>query len=238
MPEPDADAFSPQDALARMAAVTHHNKGLRVRTEGITILLFAVCIMASYLTIAVPFLGGGGHGGGGDHGAFDRLDPVANGSFNATARPERGPPPTQFFLSAYAPLAWYVVAALGTIGIWRSAAVSFPTGFSTPKLVALMVGWIALFVAMTVTLAFVRSSDPQAWHLIAWAVVLALFVAFNPMAFTPKGRAAVGVMALLAAAGAAYGFLANLDGRDLSFLTGMALGLPGVVAGLWLLYQG
>lgn len=211
--------MTPEDALRRMASVTSMTKGLRVRIEGLTIVIFALCIMASYLTIVVPILFGGAPAPG-------------------PRGPGGRPPPTSFFLSAYAPLVWYVVAVAITIGLWRMMSLSFQTGVSTPRLVGVFVAWLLIFVAAIVLLGFIEAGNPREWHLLAWALVVGLFAGVNPLRFSNPARIATGIMAASALATFAYAWTADLTGRDVGFLTGVALGLPGLVTGLWLMYRG
>ena len=205
--------------MRTMANVTSITRGLRVRTEGLTIVIFALCMMASYLTIVAPILAGAGAPGPGPGPGGHR------------------PPPTQFFLSRAAPLVWYAIAAVTTIAIWRSAALSFQTGLSSGRLVAVFVGWLALFAVLVTVLGVIEGS-PREWHLLAWGVVIGLFATLNPLRFTKQGRVAAGAIAAVALLTAAYAFTADLGGRDLGFLTGVAVGLPGLVGGLWLMFRG
>lgn len=232
---PRSDAsMTPEEAVRTMASVTSMTKGLRVRTEGLTIVIFAICMLASYLTLLAPILFAGGDGGPGPRGGFD----FNNSTFNGTDFRDRPrPPPTQFFLSQYAPLVWYIIAAVTTIGIWRGASLSFQTGFSTPRIVAVFVGWLIVFAVLITILAGNRTTL-HAWHLIAWGVVIGLFATLNPLRFTRPGRVAAGSMAIVALLAAVYAFTAALPARDIGFLTGVALGLPGLIGGLWLLYRG
>jgi hypothetical protein len=229
--------MTPEDALSRMANVTRMTRGLRVRTEGLTLFLFAICMMASYLTIVVPILFG--HPG-------DRFGHAFDGSFNNSTGPgpgpggpgEHHPPPTQFFLLSFTPLLWFVIATLGAIAVWRSASLSFPTGLTTPRLLAVLVGWMALFVLVTVLLTFVQGGNPRSWHLVAWGFVFGLFALLNPLRFTTPGRLGAAATSVVAFLTALYAFVAHLEGRDVGFLTGLALGVPGIVAGLWLMFRG
>lgn len=216
----DESAMTPEDALRRMASVTSMTQGLRVRVEGLTIVIFALCILASYLTIVVPILFGGAPPGPRGPGPGGR------------------PPPTSFFLSAYAPLVWYVIAVAITVGVWRMMSLSFQTGMSTPRLLGVFVAWLLIFVAAIVLLGFIEAGNPREWHLLAWALVIGLFAAVNPLRFSKPARVAAGVMALSALATFVYAWGADLGGRDVGFLTGAALGLPGLVTGLWLMYRG
>lgn len=228
---PNGDAsMTPEDALRTMASVTSHTKGLRVRTEGLTIVIFAICMMASYLTILAPILMGDASGPG------PRPAPDFNGTFGG--RGPRGPPPSSFFLNAYAPLAWYVVAVVVTLAIWRSASLSFQTDMSTPRLLGVFVAWMLIFVTVVVLLTLVQGGNPRSWHLIAWGVVIGLFAALNPLRFTKHARVVTGVMAGIALATALYAFAADLGGREVGSLSGLALGVPGLVGGLWLMFRG
>jgi hypothetical protein len=236
--------MSAEDAMRKMAAVTSNTRGLRVRTEGLTLVVFAICMMASYLTIVVPIL----FGGEAPRPDFDgnaTFNRTFNDTFNGTFEGGRGgggrshgPPPTAFFLSAYAPLAWYVIAVVVTIAIWRSASLSFQTGVSTPRLLGVLVGWMLIFVTVVVLLAYVEGGSPRSWHLLAWGVVIGLFAALNPLRFTTPGRVAAAVVGASALLTAAYAYAVDLGPRDLGFLSGVALGVPGLVAGLWLMFRG
>lgn len=233
-----AAGMSAEDALRKMAAVTANTRGLRVRTEGLTLVVFAICMMASYLTIVVHILFGGDTGG---RPGFDGFNGTFNGTFDGRGPGgprSHGPPPTAFFLSAYAPLAWYVIAVVVTLAIWRSASLSFQTGVTTPRLLATFVGWMLIFVTVVVLLAYVEGGSPRSWHLLAWGVVIGLFAALNPLRFTTPGRVAAAVMGASALLTAAYAFAADLGPRDTGFLSGVALGVPGLVAGLWLMFRG
>lgn len=218
--EASAAALSPEDALRTMARVTANTAALRVRTEGLTIVLWGIVMAASYLTIVVPILGGMGGPGPGGPGP-------------------RGPPPsTSFFAQRYAPLAWYAVGFLVTLAIWRSASLSFQTGLTTPRLVATFAAWLALFLATVVLLTYVNGGNPRSWHLFGWAIVLGLLAALNPLRFTKRSRVAIGVVAASALATGAYAQLADLPGRDVGFLSGVALGVPALIAGLALMLRG
>lgn len=238
MPDaPNPDAMTPEDAVSRMASITAMTSGLRVRTEGLTLVVWALCLAASYLTIAVPILNGGTLV---DH-AFNASE---NGSFNGSPGDHferhgpRDPPSTLFFLSRFAPLIWFVIATVVTIAIWRSASLSFRTGMSTPRIVGVLVGWLALFVVVTIVLTYSENGRPQASHIAAWTVVAGLFAALNPLRFTRKGRLAVAGVTLVLAATSLYAYFAHLGPRDASFLSGVGLGLPTLVAGLYLMFRG
>jgi len=234
MPDPtDPDAMTPEDAMSRMASITSMTSGLRVRTEGLTLVVWALCLAASYLTIAVPILNGGGPPG-------EHFNGTANGSFNGTFERHgpRDPPSTLFFLSRFAPLIWFVIATVVTIAIWRSASLSFRTGMSTPRIVGVLVGWLALFVVATIVLTYSENGRPQASHIAAWTVVAGLFAALNPLRFTRKGRLAVAGVTLALAVASLYAYFAHLGPRDASFLSGVGLGLPTLVAGLYLMFRG
>lgn len=231
----DRRSMTPEDAMRTMASVTSMTSGLRVRVEGLTIVIFSLCILASYLTIVVPILVG--FGGPPDPSRFNG---TFNGTFNDTFRGDhpRGPPPTAFFLSRYAPLVWYLIAVVTTIGLWRMMSLNFQTGMTTPRLLAVFVGWLAIFVTVTVLLAFIEAGNPRSWHILAWAIVTGLFAAANPLRFSTHARIATAVIAASALLTFLYAWMNPLGGRDIGFLTGVALGLPGLVTGLWLMYRG
>lgn len=220
--EENGAPMTAEDAVRRMASVTAQTRGLRTRTEGLTLLVWGIVLAASYLTIIVPILGGGG-------GPEPRppFDPKAG-----------GPPATMFFASRVAPLVWYGIGAVATIAIWHSASLSFQTGLSTPRLVAVFGAWIAVFLVTVILLAYVEGGNPRSWHLFGWAVVIGLLAAVNPLRFTPKGRAAAGVVAAVALAAGLYAQLVDLGGRDVGFLSGVALGAPAILAGLFLMFRG
>lgn len=222
----DQRTMTPEDAMRTMASVTSMTRGLRVRVEGLTIVIFSLCILASYLTIVVPILFGG------------PPDPSRLNGNNTFADGHPGSPPTAFFLSRYAPLAWYLIAVVTTVGLWRMMSLSFHTGMTTPRLLAVFVGWLAIFVSVTVLLAFIEAGNPRAWHLLAWAIVTALFAAANPLRFSQHARVATAIIAASALLAFVYALTNPLGRRDVGFLTGVALGLPGLVAGLWLMYRG
>jgi hypothetical protein len=226
----------PEEALSRMANVTQMIGGLRVRMEGLTLVIWAICMAASYLTIAVPIVGGRAPGrrppfNGTFNGSF-------NGTFNGTGPGPRGPPPTEFFNSAFAPLVWFAIAAVVTIVLWRAMSLSLQTGVSTPRLVLVLFGWLIIFVVVTVLLTFVEGGNPRAWHLTAWALVLGLFAALNPLRFSKRSRWAVAVVVLVVAASSVYALTADLDPRDTTFLSGLVIGLPTLLAGLYVMLTG
>lgn len=235
VPGPDVE-MSPQAAIARMAAVTSNVHSLRVRTEGLTLVVWALCMAASYLTIALPFVGGGAPHHDPD-GAF-------NASIHETYRPgeprfEGGTAPlTVFFASRLAPLLWFAVATVVTVAIWRSAALDFQTRVTTPRVLAVAVSWLAILMITTVIITYVEGGRPRGWHLAGWSVVFGLFSLLNPLHFTDRGRVAAGVVAGVVLAGAAYAYVAGLGARDASFASGLFLGVPGLAAGLWLMYRG
>lgn len=225
-PERDTPSdMSPEDALARMASVTASARGLRTRTEGLTLAIWAICLAASYLTLVVPLFFGG-------RPEFERGN--LTGNFTAGSRPEH----TRFVFAPLAPLAWYLVALVMTIGVWRGASLSFQTGFTTPYLVMVMVGWLVVFLASAVVLAFIEGGNPRAEHILAWGVVVGLFAAFNPLRFTPRGRWAAGLSAFVILAVGVFALLAHWDPRDISILSGLGLGGPLLLAGLYLMFVG
>ena len=238
MPDDPSDerAMTLEDAMRTMASVTGMTRGLRVRVEGLTLVIFALCIMASYLTIVVPILFSGG-GGAPDPSRFNG---TFNGTVNSTFAGGRPPgsPPTAFFLSRYAPLVWYLIAVVTTVGLWRMMSLNFQTEMTTPRLVAVFVSWLAIFVTVTVLLAFLEAGNPRAWHLLAWAIVTGLFAAANPLRFSTQARVATAIIAASALSTFLYAVANDLGRRDIGFLTGVALGLPGLVTGLWLMYRG
>jgi hypothetical protein len=224
-PTPE-EAAEARDAIQRMASVTQQTRGLRVRTEGLTLVIWAICMAASYLTFA-------GRLGLGDR---DVRAPAENFTGNFTGLGH--PPATVIFVSQFAPLLWFVVALVVTMGVWRSASLSFQTGMSTPRLVATLVGWLLLFVATSVVLSLGVGGPPGSWHLVAWAVVMGLFAILNPLRFSGQGRVMVGIAAVVAFLAAADAYLEHFGPRDASFLSGLAVGLPGLLLGLYLMFTG
>lgn len=233
------DSMPPEEALAKMANVTHLTGGLRVRMEGMTLVIWAISMAASYLTIAVPILGGRAGGRG-----FPRGGSAANGTFNGTFNGSfsrgdfHGPPPTEFFNAAWAPLVWFVIAAVVTVVLWRSMSLTFQTGVSTPRLVSVLIGWLLIFVFASVVLTYVEGGNPRAWHLIAWALVTGLFASLNPLRFSRRSRWAVGAVAVVIAVSSVYALVADLGPRDTSFLSGLVIGLPMLIAGLSVMLTG
>jgi len=236
VPDPSEPAMpgpgmSTEEALGRIAGITEKTHALRVRTEGLTIALWAICLAASYLTIVVPLFFGRAPD-------FDGREFGRNLSGNFTGNFTGRPPRDFLFFNPFAPIAWFLVAMVMTIGVWRSASLSFQTGITTPRLVLVLVGWLALLVATTVTLSFLERSNPRAWHLVAWGAVVLLFALLNPLRFTRKSRWAVGAAAAATLLASAYALAASLDPRETGFLSGLALGVPLLLAGLWLMFFG
>lgn len=218
----DANAtLTPEDALRRVATVTANTRTLRIRTEGLTIAIWGLVLAASYLTLIVPLLGGGPGPDGGIFGGGPRH-----------------PPATRFFASRLAPAIWYAIGAILTIAVWRSASLSFQTGITTPRLVAVFAAWMLIFLATIVLVAYVQGGNPRGWHLYGWAVVLGLFAAFNPLRFTADGRLAVAIVAIAALATGIYAQVAGLRGGDVGFLSGIALGAPAIITGTTLMFRG
>lgn len=213
--EPDrgtADAaMSTEEALNRMAEVTELTRGLRTRTEGLTLVLWGICMAASYLTLGAPFLYGG---------------------------PRHRPDEHMFLITRAAPLVWFLIALVTTLGLWRSAALSIKTGLTTPKLLTFFLGWIGLFIVTTVAFTFIEGGSPRAWHLAGWGIVIGLFALLNPLGFTPQGRVASGIAGLVILTLAGYGYAAGLFGPQGQLLTGAGLGAPLLAAGLYLLFRG
>lgn len=237
MTEPGNSApMRPEEALQKLEAITSRTGGLRTRTEGLTLVIWAICIAASYLTIAVPIVGGRLRGGGGRFPFNESL----NASFNNSTfgGGPRGPPPTEFFYSAFAPILWFVIAVVVTFAIWRSVSIGFQTGMTTPRLVATFVGWVVVFGVTIVALTYVEGGNPRGWHLVGWAIVMALFVALNPLRFAQRSRWAMGAVTVVVALAAIYALVANLDARDTSFLSGLVIGLPMLLAGLYVMLTG
>lgn len=228
MPGP---AMSTEEALGRIAGITEKTHALRVRTEGLTIALWAICLAASYLTIVVPLFFG--RGPDLDAGRFPR-----NFSGNFTGNFTGRPPRDFLFFNPFAPLAWFLIAMVMTIGVWRSASLSFNTGLSTPRVAFVLVAWLALFLAAAFTLGYLERGNPRAWHLVAWGAVVLVFALLNPLRFTRKGRWAVGAASLVTLLAGAYALVASLDPRETGFLSGLSLGLPLLLAGLWLMFFG
>lgn len=227
-------AMTPEDALARMASVTASTRGLRTRTEGLTFVIWGICMAASYLTIAVPILIGLGAGGP-DPDGFNR---GLNDTFGGHGpRSGHRPGGTEFFASRFAPLAWYLIAVVVTTAIWRSASLSFHTGVTTPRLVAVLVGWMLIFLATTVLLTYIEGGRPRSWHLVGWGLVIGLFAASNPLRFTRESRVAATVVAAVVLLTAAYAYFSQFDPRDTSFLSGVGLGAPLLLTGLYLMFR-
>jgi hypothetical protein len=225
----------PSEAMAAMAEATRLTGSLRVRLEGMTLVIWAICMAASYLTIVVPILGGGrGERGFGQRPPFNES---FNGTFNGSFA-QHGPPPTAFFNSSWAPLVWFLIAALVTIVLWRTMSVSFQTGVSTPRIAAVIVGWLLIFVVTVVLLTYVENENPRAWHLLAWAIVLGLLAALNPLRFAKRTRWAITAVTVVVALSSLYALVGNLEPRDTSFLSGLVIGLPMLIAGLYVMMTG
>jgi len=235
MTEPQ-DTMTPEEAMQKMATVTSNTRALRVRTEGLTIAVWGLIMAASYLTIIVPLIGGGGPGGPG--GQPPNFDP--NTTFNGTRVGFRGdgPPATVFFASRLAPLVWYGIGVIFTLGIWKSASLSFQTGLTTPRLLIVFGGWLGIFVITIVVFSYVEGGNPRSWHLFGWAVVIGLLALLNPLRFTKPSRIAFTIIALVALATGIYAQVANLRRGDIGLLSGIALGAPALAAGLYLLFRG
>jgi hypothetical protein len=226
MPGP---SMSTEEALGRIAGITEKTHALRVRTEGLTLALWAVCMAASYLTIVVPLFVG-------RPPDFEQARRNFSGNFSGNFT---GRPPRDFlFFNPFAPLAWFLIASVMTVGVWRSASLSFQTGITTPRLVAVLVSWLVLLLVTTVTLSYIQRNNLRGWHLLAWAVVLVLFALLNPLRFTRKSRVAVGVASLVTLAASVYALSAGLDPRELGFFSGLALGVPLLLSGLYLMFFG
>lgn len=229
-PAPENGPMQPSEALAAMANVTRLTGALRLRLEGLTLVIWGLCMSAAYLTLAVPILGGGRRGGE----PFPR-PPPGNGTLEGHLA---GPPPTAFFFNALAPLVWFALAAIITIVLWRTMSISFQTGVTTPRILGTMVAWLLTFVVVSVLLTYVEGGNPRAWHLLVWALVMGLFALLNPLRFGARSRWAGAAVAGVMLVAGAYALVANLDGRDTTFLTGLATGLPMLVAGLYLMVKG
>jgi hypothetical protein len=202
--------MSTEEALDRIERITEKTQPLRVRTEGLTFVIWGICVAASYLTTGAS---------------------LALGA-------RRDVSPLGFFVGDLFPLFWFVVALLTTIGLWRSAALGFQPGLPTPRIVLFFAGWLVLVFATIVVLTYLEANHPQPWHIVGWAVLMALFAVFDPLRFTAKGRWAAAFVAVVALAAAAYGFASPLHRAETSLLTGLGLGIPMLAAGLVLLYRG
>jgi hypothetical protein len=101
-----------------------------------------------------------------------------------------------------------------------------------------MVGWLVVFLVSAIVLAFVEGGNPRAEHILAWGVVVGLFAATNPLRFTPRGRWAAGISAFVIFAIGVFALLAHWDIRDISILSGIGLGGPLLLAGLYLMFVG
>lgn len=216
-----SEPMRPDEALATMANMTRLTGALRARMEGLTLVIWGICMAASYLTIAVPILGG-----------RERRPPF-NDSLNGTFPHRAGPPPTEFFFNGLAPLVWFLIAAVVIIVLWRSMSLSFQTGVATERVV-LVFGLILIVAAAGLTIDRVAGA-PAGWHLLVWALVTAIFAFLNPLRFHPRSRWAVAAAAVVILLAGAYALVARLDPRDTTFLSGLALGLPMLVAGLYLM---
>ncbi|MHB8584969.1 MAG: hypothetical protein ACYDDF_03935 [Thermoplasmatota archaeon] len=233
MPLPDDDEDAPamttRDALVRIATTTEHVQGLRIRTEGLTLFIFSVCVLASYLTITAPLIYAFSPG--------KNLIFISNGQGNFSSGGHSIPFALQV-MAVYGPLLWYVIAVAGIIGVWRGAALSFHTGISTPRLLTVFVGWLVAFAIFTVLAVYVDASNPRPWHLDAWTLILGLFAILNPLRFTSQGRAVAAGMTGVALITALYASLNDFPGVVVGFLAGGAVGIPGLIGGLWLIYGG
>lgn len=215
----DEETMTPEMALARMAAVTTHTRSLRVRTEGLTIAVWGLIMAASYLTIVIPIVGG-------------LLPPRGPGE-------PSGPPPEMVFLATrLAPLAWFAVGVLFTTAIWKSASLTFQTGLSTPHLVGVFIGWLALFALTVLVLVFAAAENPRSWHLVGWGVVIGLLALLNPLRFTSASRTAIALVAATALLTGVYAQAVDLPARDVGVLAGIALGAPALATGLTLMIRG
>jgi hypothetical protein len=104
---------------------------------------------------------------------------------------------------------WIVVPILASIGLWRSGALAFNPHVSTRRAVLVFVGWQVLLVLASIPVfvaIFVLGlgKAPHVGALISLGILLLLFGAFNPLAFTPRGRwtgLALGMIAVAAGLG-------------------------------------
>jgi hypothetical protein len=135
-------------------------------------------------------------------------------------------------------LAWSLAALLATVGLWRSAALSFTTGMSTRRTTAFFVAWLALFFVFALAFSLVGGTSRADATVAAWGILLVGFALFDPLRFTGGGRwvaAAGGVLGLLAAL-AIWRFA--LAGAAALLLSGAALGGALMAGGLVMLFRG
>jgi hypothetical protein len=135
-------------------------------------------------------------------------------------------------------LAWSLAALLATVGLWRSAALSFTTGMMTRRTTFFFVGWLVLFVAVALAFSLAGGASRADATVAAWGVLLLSFAAFDPLRFTAGGRwvAAAAGLAGLAAALAIWRLA--LAGAGSLLLAGCALGGALLAGGLVMLFRG
>jgi hypothetical protein len=150
---------------------------------------------------------------------------------DAVLGPEPGP------AGAFAGL-WTLVAILASIGLWRSGAIDLNPRVSTRRAVVFFVGWqvllllasIPVYVALYV-LGLGRA--PPAGALLSLGALLLAFGAWNPLAFTPRGRVAGFALGIISIAAGVAGLALHTGDA----YNAVVIGGSWATIGLYLLYR-
>jgi hypothetical protein len=131
---------------------------------------------------------------------------------------------------------WILVGIAASVGIWRAAAVSFDPGIDRRRALAFFIAWpVLLATASYVVTGY--GGGPARFAVIV-ALLLLGFALVNPVRFTPRGRWTAAILAIAAGAVALVVEVYGPAGEAWYGVTGSAIGISWVLAGLYALYRG
>jgi len=206
----EAGPLSPPDALRGLAEIANRDDALKARTEGLTWVLWGFVNLGVAMTYLALL----------PEEAFLGAPDLAS--------------PAVLLVGLY-PL----TGILATVGLWRSAALSFPTGMSFRRGLLFFTAFLVIVTVLSLGfLPFVGWEQGVLGKSVAVGLFLLGFGALNPLGFTRSGRGSAFALGAIALLGGAAGLAAGLTGTASVLLATGTLGWAWVAVGLWALYHG
>lgn len=205
------ETMSAREALASLGEVSRRDDALKARVEGLTWVTWGFANAGLVLTSMA----------------------LAPGD---AARP---PPWQASPLAVLFAFGWVVAGVLASVGLWRSAALSFRTGMTWRRGALFFLVWPLLTALLTfVAIPLVGWENGVLAKTMAIGLLLLGFAWLDPLGFTPRGRASALTLGFVGVFGAAGGLAFGVGAEEAMLLVAAVLGAAWVIVGLFAVFRG